>query len=35
LEHGFSGEILVHADHEALKDIGIHSVVRELGGIHH
>lgn len=27
-EHGLSGEILVHVDHEALKDIGIHSVVR-------
>ena len=27
-EHGISGDILVHLDHEALKDVGIHSVVR-------
>lgn len=30
-EHGISGEILVHLDHEALKDVGIHSVVRCMG----
>lgn len=29
-EHGITGEILVHLDHEALKDIGIHSVGQRL-----
>lgn len=30
LEHGITGEILVHLDHEALKDVGIHSVGQRL-----
>ncbi|KAK4051136.1 hypothetical protein OIV83_002958 [Microbotryomycetes sp. JL201] len=29
-EHGITGEILVHLDHEALKDVGIHSVGQRL-----
>lgn len=30
LEHGITGEILIHLDHEALKDVGIHSVGQRL-----
>lgn len=30
LEHGITGEVLVHLDHEALKDVGIHSVGQRL-----
>ena len=30
VEHGITGDILIHLDHEALKDVGIHSVVRLL-----
>ncbi|KAM0751989.1 RA-domain-containing protein [Meredithblackwellia eburnea MCA 4105] len=29
-EHGITGEILIHLDHEALKDVGIHSVGQRL-----
>ncbi|KAK4056811.1 hypothetical protein OIO90_002060 [Microbotryomycetes sp. JL221] len=29
-EHGITGDILVHLDHEALKDVGIHSVGQRL-----
>ncbi|GAA94076.1 uncharacterized protein L969DRAFT_96656 [Mixia osmundae IAM 14324] len=29
-EHGITGEILVHLDHEALRDIGVHSVGQRL-----
>ncbi|KAL8292477.1 hypothetical protein RQP46_001089 [Phenoliferia psychrophenolica] len=29
-EHGITGEILVHLDHEALRDVGIHSVGQRL-----
>lgn len=29
-EHGITGPILVHLDHEALKDVGIHSVGQRL-----
>lgn len=29
-EHGITGEVLVHLDHEALKDVGIHSVGQRL-----
>lgn len=29
-ENGINGEILVHLDHEALKDLGIHSVGNRL-----
>lgn len=29
-EHNITGEILVHLDHEALKDVGIHSVGQRL-----
>lgn len=32
-EHGITGDILIHLDHEALKDVGIHSVVRLHGPI--
>ncbi|KAH8920761.1 RA-domain-containing protein [Atractiella rhizophila] len=30
LEHGISGEILVHLDHQGLKDVGVHSVGQRL-----
>lgn len=29
-EHGITGEILIHLDHEALRDVGIHSVGQRL-----
>lgn len=30
IDHGITGDILVHLDHEALKDVGIHSVGQRL-----
>jgi protein STE50 len=27
VDNGITGEILVHLDHEALRDVGVHSVV--------
>lgn len=29
-EHGITGEVLIHLDHESLKDIGVHSVGQRL-----
>lgn len=30
IDHGITGDILVHLDHEALRDVGIHSVGQRL-----
>lgn len=29
-EHGITGDVLVHLDHSALKDVGVHSVGQRL-----
>jgi hypothetical protein len=30
IEHGITGEVLIHLDHTALKDVGVHSVGQRL-----